>query len=328
MVYVTLKVTACSGGAALGGAGVFDGYATAYTNSYGELLVGWNESLFEGYAYHVSKAGYTTRSVSLFNSQNGTTQTTCLDGGGGGGSTGGGGTSSGISCFIVTAASGSPVSDEVETLRSLRDTVAERSRIADALIAAVYDEYWQFSPAIAERIADSSDTRDMAMLAVVRPLLAWYSLATSLALGRDDKEAQATKLAEACPGWVDPASIASLIDHIRRHRTVPGDAPPFVEAIAAHLVKGASLPLVDWAILRPLQSAWELASGDEKAQDAIASWLADAPVEAVAGDHTTADVKALASLLDFAPASKRRLLSRIDAHVPKPSANSCTTCGG
>ena len=327
MVYVTLRVTACSGGAVLAGAGISDGYATAYTNSYGELLVGWNESLYEGYAYHVSKTGYVTRSVPLYNSQNGTTVTTCLDAASSGGG-GSGGTSGGISCFIVTAASGSPETEEVEALRRLRDQVAARSKIADSLIAAVYDEYWQFSPAIAEQITGSGDTREMAMLAVVRPLLGWYSLATSLALCDGKADAHRDALVEACPGWVDPGSIAALIDHVRRHRAVPHDAPPFVASIAEHLVKGASLPLVDWAILRPLQTAWELAISGGQADEAIAKWLEDAPIEAASPDRSAGEVAALATLLDFAPISRRNLLSRIDAAVPRPKAVGCTTCGG
>ncbi len=76
---VTLKVTACSGGAAISGAQVTDGYSSVYTNSYGEILVYWDDTAYVGYGVNVIKSGYVTRNVVLYNSQNGTTVTTCLN---------------------------------------------------------------------------------------------------------------------------------------------------------------------------------------------------------------------------------------------------------
>ncbi len=208
-------------------------------------------------------------------------------------------------------------------LRALRDEVGAKSSIAAALIDAVYDEYWRFSPPIADRISADAATQQGALLAVVRPLLAWYGLAGTLALGKGDGRAELALLEEACPGWMAPATIAALVGALRRDGAVPDDAPDFVRSIAAQLALGASLPLVDWAILRPLQTCWELAASDGDIRSAVAAWLSDAPVERLAQKPSAEEVSAVAGLLDFDPLARRHLIARFDA----PRRETSASCG-
>ena len=70
--------------------------------------------------------------------------------GSGGGGGGGGG------CFIVTAAVGTATTFEVLRLRAVRDRLAARIGVGSRLIGAIYQEYLQFSPAIAVQIAPES----------------------------------------------------------------------------------------------------------------------------------------------------------------------------
>lgn len=472
---VTLHVNGCESGSALAGAAVTDGYNTVFTNSYGEIAVYWDDTVYAGYSVAISKSGYQTRQINIYNSQNGTTVTTCLNavtgGGGGGGGTcftgetrvtladgreaaiaslrvgdrvlgrsgqpnrvisvdvvplggrklfgfdGGpgfvtaehpfmaesgwkavsadaglaarlgievgqlrpgdkmltlqgcavlaaaGGDDEAVEpviagrglghidaheadpatkvynlfldgdhtyfanrflvhnkssgCFIVTAATGSDTSDEVGALRRLRDEVAARAPAAGRLIDAIYAEYWQFSPALAQRIDGDALLKDGTLMAAVRPLLGWYRLAGALALGGDAAAAR-VELAAACPGWMQPGSVAALIGRIRREGAVPAEAPAMLQDLAAHFVRAASLPLIDWAILEPLETLWSTAARQSDPVAAVAAWLAAAPVApmALTGGAEAAQV---AELVGFDPAARRRLEERIGA--------GCAGCG-
>jgi len=309
---VTLHVNNCSNGSNLSGAAVTDGYSTVYTNAYGEIAVYWDNTVYAGYSVLISKSGFQSRQINIYNSQNGTTVTTCLDpASGGGGSTGGGGTSGGISCFIVSAATGSAQSDEVVALRALRDQVAARAPAAGRLIDAIYDEYWQFSPALADRITGDGMLKQGALLATVKPLLAWYRLAGALAL-QGDVESAHEALSSACPFWMQPSKLAAMIGRIRLERSVPDDAPAMVRDLGDHLGRAASLPLVDWAILYPLEMCWLIAAKRLDPMQTIADWLATAPVEPMAGSSLN-DLHQVSALLDFEPGARRRLEERLNS---------------
>ncbi|MFA6903621.1 MAG: Hint domain-containing protein [Gallionellaceae bacterium] len=465
VAYVTLHVNDCSNNAALSGATVTDGYSAVYTNAYGEILVYWDDTIYSGYVVQISKSGFQTRSVPLYNSQNGTTVTTCLNHATGGGTTppstscftgdtlvtmadgetksiaqvrvgdwvlGRHGQQNRVveierpvlgdrslysingslpfvtaehpimtamgwksidpratavenpllvvgrlaindiliklekclitattanatkdcvepvfqatsltrlqvnradpqtplynllldgdhtyfangylvhnKCFIVSAATGSQQSEDVVALRALRDQVAARAPAAGRLIAAIYEEYWQFSPAVAARIDEDGMLKQGALLAAVRPLLAWYELAGALALDGDVATARA-QFNKSCPAWMRPASIAALVGQIRRERSVPADAPATIQVIATDLARAASLPLVDWAILSPLETCWTVASRGGDPVATIADWLALAPL-APMNDASSHEIDQVTALLGFDRVAQQRLSER------------------
>jgi hypothetical protein len=84
------------------------------------------------------------------------------DGGGGGGP-----------CFIATAAYGTPMAAEIETLRAIRDTYLLDNAIGTALV----DTYYRVSPAIADIVAQSP-----VLAAVVRLLLLPVVMLSKIAL--------------------------------------------------------------------------------------------------------------------------------------------------
>lgn len=222
-------------------------------------------------------------------------------------------------CFIVTAATGSADSEELVALRALRERVCQRSAIAAALIDAVYNEYWQFSPAVARRLDADSFARQGALLGAVRPLLAWYHLAGQLAFEHGDVGGIACAvdaLRQACPRWMSPQSIADRIAALRRGEPVSGGAAQMLRELAPHLYRAASLPLVDWAVLQPLEMCWATIAQRRDPVVAIARWLGDAPVDRLAGlpaDASHAHADAVAALLAFSPADQQRLLRRLEA---------------
>lgn len=220
-------------------------------------------------------------------------------------------------CFIVSAATGSAESVEVVALRALRGRVAERSAIAASMIDAIYGQYLRFSPAVAARLDADKFARQGALIAAVRPLVAWYRLAGFLALDRDNepalKEAQRA-LREACPRWLSPRSMLLRIAALRRQEPVADDAPYMLRELAPHLHRAASLPLINWAVLEPLERCWAIAAEQLDPVREVGRWLGDAPVERLpslpAGDAAV-HVQAIASLLAFSAGDQRRLVQRL-----------------
>ena len=92
--------------------------------------------------------------------------------GGDGASTGGGGSSS-STCFIATAAYGTPMAAEIDTLRAVRDMYLLNNVAGSAFV----DTYYRLSPAVADKVAESP-----MLAALVRALLTPFVLLGKLIL--------------------------------------------------------------------------------------------------------------------------------------------------
>jgi len=84
--------------------------------------------------------------------------------GDGGESLSGGGSSS--TCFIATAAYGTPMATEIDTLRSVRDTYMLNNVVGSAFV----DTYYRLSPAVADKVAESP-VLAAAVRAILTPLV-------------------------------------------------------------------------------------------------------------------------------------------------------------
>lgn len=69
-------------------------------------------------------------------------------------------TSGSSGCFIATAAYGTPLANDIDTLRKLRDTVLLNNRLGTAFV----DTYYRISPRIADAIAQDSTLKSMVRL--------------------------------------------------------------------------------------------------------------------------------------------------------------------
>ena len=85
----------------------------------------------------------------------------------------GGGGGSGDTCFIATAAYGTPMAEEINTLRQVRDTYMMNNVAGSTFV----DSYYRVAPFIADKVADSP-----ALAAVVRALLTPFILLGKLIL--------------------------------------------------------------------------------------------------------------------------------------------------
>ena len=183
----------------------------------------------------------------------------------------------------MTAATGSAYSAENMRLNMLRERVLHSAELGAALLDAIYNDYYSFSPAIADELRADDQLRDQVLRVAVRPLLAWYGLIESLAL--DSSEPAALKptvqrVRMPCrAGAASTASAALCFEMIRGGRAVPPDAGEPYAYLASRLVEAVGLPFTAWAIFDPLVRMWTCAAtgGDivRHAQD----WLGDAPLD-------------------------------------------------
>jgi hypothetical protein len=236
----------------------------------------------------------------------------------------GGGPSGGNGCFIVSAATQSTESAEIHRLRELRQLVVAKSALGAELIERIYSEYYQFSPAIASRLEQDGLARMATLWVVVRPLLAWYTLAGALALKEAGQKAVGEALGEvlnACSNNLVGASIGSMLKAIRLGDPLPEDAPEMLREFEARLRQAAKLPYVSWAILDPLVRVWTLEAGTGDLVHEVSQWLAAAPVETLKRPAKVAELEdqleILATFYDFEPAARRQAGPRLAAAWPE-----------
>jgi hypothetical protein len=99
-------------------------------------------------------------------------------GGSGGGSSGGSSNSGGGSCFIATAAYGSPMTPHAKVLREFRDRILLVNTVGKAFV----DLYYSYSPPVADFIASHSSLRTLARWSLL-PIVgvSWVALKIGLA---------------------------------------------------------------------------------------------------------------------------------------------------
>ena len=112
---------------------------------------------------------------------------------------------------------------EVNRLRQLRDRVGAASGFGAQLIDVIYGEYAQFSPGIASELQQDETSREAVLHLVVRPLLAWYTLAGTLALEQADQEAASQAVQDvlnACPRYMG-RPIVTCAEALRSGEELP-----------------------------------------------------------------------------------------------------------
>jgi hypothetical protein len=228
-------------------------------------------------------------------------------------------------CFIVSAATGSPESEEINQLRRLRNRVAAVSGLGAQLIDLVYGEYFQFSPAVAEQLAGDVIARQAVLAVVVRPLLAWYALAGTLGPGFENRSTEnaARAVVDACPALFGRSAVADALAALQSGGELSPGAARALGPFAHRIREVAGMRFVAWAILDPLARLWSAAARDSDMVHEVAQWLAAAPLEATVPPTDPAaldrEIAALARLLAFRPEVKLDLGPRLAAAWPGAS---------
>ena len=229
------------------------------------------------------------------------------------------GPSGGGGCFIVSATTGSSSSPEVHELRRLRDRAAQASGLAAQLIDAVYRDYYQFSPAIATELYQDVVARQLVLVIVVRPLIAWYKLAGALALGSGAEQQRSRQAAQMllneCAAHPLRALITPLVETLRSGSELTPGAPQLLAEFAEQLRGAAGLRYASWAILDPFARMWAPTSRQLDLDGEVAEWLAEAPLETLPrhGDATveSEQLRGIAGFFEFQPAARRCIGQRL-----------------
>jgi hypothetical protein len=191
------------------------------------------------------------------------------------------------------------------------------------LIDVIYRDYSQFSPAIAAELEQDMIAQKAVLWVIVRPLLAWYTLAGILALEQADPKTvkpAAQDVLNACPQYLGGSLIIALLEAIRAGEALPADTHPLLLEFAPRIQEAARLRFASWAILDPLIRAWRSTRDHLNVVDEVAQWLATAPLEALAppSDPQMLNVElgVLAGFFNFRPMARRQLGERLVAAWP------------
>jgi hypothetical protein len=222
-------------------------------------------------------------------------------------------------CFIVSATTGSADSAEVHELRRLRDRIAATSLLGRRLIDVIYEEYFQFSPEIADKLRQDDLSRSAALRLAVRPLLAWYGLAGELALGRDPAAIRrlVQSVADSCPRYFPGKTVVTVLEAVRSGTPLPVYSP---DLLADLVPKIAALSYARWAILDPLVRVWRTSLEHRGVVEEVAQWLATTPLETLTPPTDPVvlrrELKVLAAFFDFKPEARQNLGERLRVAWP------------
>lgn len=221
-------------------------------------------------------------------------------------------------CFIVSAATGSATSLEVQLLRRLRDRVSAKSVLCARLIDAIYEEYERLSPPIADEIREEPMARQLVLTLVVQPLLAWYRLAGAVAFDRAEPSVvthhiETWRRAKAAAG--DTRALLALLESVRDGTAASEQLPPIVRPVLTAFGPTPACPLTQWAILDALRGAFKADDADGAVRGGVAQWLAAAPIERLPTWNQTLlleqELAALARIFDFDPEARWKLGARL-----------------
>jgi len=146
---------------------------------------------------------------------------------------GGGGGNGGSCCIVASVSSGSPLSEEVQQLRALREQFLRRSEVGFAFFDALHYAYYGFSPQVVTVMATDLELRATVLDGFVRPLIRMLQAVRDHAL--DD--VPVPELARRLTADLDPADKAGGQDGVEGARALE-----LMERAAA-LLGGADVPL-------------------------------------------------------------------------------------
>jgi hypothetical protein len=226
-----------------------------------------------------------------------------------------------ISCFIVSAATGSLDSDEVRRMQEIRARVATVSALSGQLIAEILREYYQFSPDIAADIERDEAARKAVLRIVVRPLMAWYALAVTLGLELPDAKTVDRHVQDVVNACAPPSvSTAAMLEALRSGKSLPADVPREILPFMDRARQAGRSQFASWAIFDPLIRAWSLGERSADVIDEVSEWLGNAPLETLPQpadpDVLDEELKRLSGFFDFRPAARRQVGIRLASAWP------------
>jgi hypothetical protein len=117
-----------------------------------------------------------------------------------------------IKCFIVSAASGSPRSPEVQRFQDIRDNLLRSTSFGREFFQNLHSEYYQFSPRVAADMNASPQLKALLSILAVEPLLDYLTLAELYVMGGWERESFADEVARTLSAFADRLKCTGLSD--------------------------------------------------------------------------------------------------------------------
>lgn len=180
------------------------------------------------------------------------------------------GGSSGGCCIVASVASGSPLSEEVAALRSVRDGFLRKSEIGFAFFDALHRDYYGFSPQVCVLLARHPALRPLVLEGFVRPLVFSLGLIEVFALRIAGAAALGERFVAHHQDRAAGAERLGMLQHAREvlggnDARLNGEQRELTELLAPALRSEHLL----WAVVEPIQLY----------ESALAAYLDDCTVE-------------------------------------------------
>ena len=212
-------------------------------------------------------------------------------------------------CIIASVASGSPFSEEVAALRSVRDSFLRKSEIGFAFFQSLHHDYYGFSPQVCTLMARHPELRPLVLDGFVRPLLNIFNMIEWYSLG----EGSAEKLGERfIADHTDRAVSAVRLSMLCQVREVlDGNDVKLTDVqheLARLLYPALESEHLRWALIEPFQiyqsalQAYldESANGElgKQIHEAICSWAGRMPLDNVWASLAVSELQGEIQMLD------------------------------
>jgi hypothetical protein len=219
------------------------------------------------------------------------------------------GGSSGNCCIVASVASGSPLSEEVVSLRRVRDGFIRKSEVGFAFFNVLHRDYYAFSPQVCTLLARRQELRPLVLEGFVRPLITILSTIEEFALRIADAAALGRRFVA---DHEDRDVAAARLGMLRRARDVLGGAvaglPEDQRELAGLVAPALRSEHLLWGIVEPVRlygSALELHldGGDpqevgEHLRAGIEAWAPRMPLDPVWASLTATEVRGELGLLE------------------------------
>lgn len=183
-------------------------------------------------------------------------------------------------CIVASVASGSPLSEEVAALRSVRDGFIRRSEVGFAFFDSLHRDYYGFSPQVCTLMARHPTLRPLVLEGFVRPLVSMLRLIEEFALKAADSATLGERFAAE---HEDRAAGAARLATLHRAREVLGGGDAELtheqQLLSELLAPALESDHLLWAVVEPIQLY----------EAALAAHIDDCPVEQL-GEHLYAAI--------------------------------------
>lgn len=232
-------------------------------------------------------------------------------------------------CYIVTAATGSPYAAEVQRLQAMRDSVLRGGPLGAAIVDELLEEYYQFSPRVANDMRESESLREGVAVLTVWPLLEFLALVEARVMPTTDghfsslvEQSFRSTMIRLGTSRIRPSGTHEIAPALRRlseQLCLPGGDAPIrrIAAVEVEVRDAASVldylgsvvrlssprrRFLGWAIARPLATYWTTLGAYRASESRVAAlsdfgpyldaWLADVPVPSSLSDFSFAALQA------------------------------------